>query len=134
MNAEFQDLQNERNRENGRVFGDGKAVKAFLEQLRTLRPPFMCQFVSDNGFNLTVGIDREFGCAQHTSNDGMPPYLMAVSRAPDASQPDMEFVVGGTATPIDGRYRLEFETLAQVVSEFVSTGRQSDVVSWEDLD
>ena len=25
-----------------------------------MRPPFMCQFVGDNGFNLTVGIDRDY--------------------------------------------------------------------------
>ena len=56
---------------------------ALLDELRTMRPPFMCQFVGENGFNLTVGIDHDFGCVQYSANDGSPPYLMATGPCSD---------------------------------------------------
>jgi hypothetical protein len=133
MNARFQDLENEQNPRNGEVLSDRPSVVALLDKLRGIQPPFMCQFVGDNGFNLTVGIDREFGCVQHSANDGMPPYLMAVSTNAGSDDRELEFVVGGTATPIDGRYRLRFHTVTEVVAEFVTSGQKSSKVVWEEL-
>jgi hypothetical protein len=132
MNTIFQDLQNDRNPWNGQLVSDRSATMALLDQLRNVRPPVMCQFVGDNGYNLTIGVGSDFGCVQHSANDGLPPYLMATGPLADDRQ--MEFVVGGTATPVDGRYRLPFDILQDVVATFVASGRRSDSVKWHDLE
>jgi hypothetical protein len=134
MNTRFHDLENEHNVRNGELFNDRHSVMALLDELRKIEPPFMCQLVGDNGFNLIVGIDRDFGCVQHGANDGMPPFMMAVSRNPAAHPPEMDFLVGGTATPIAGRYLVPFDTVTEIVAEFVNSGEKSNVVSWEELD
>jgi hypothetical protein len=131
MNTRFQDLENDDNPRNGQVLSDRPGVMALLEELREIRPPFICQFVGDHGFNLTVGIGHEFGCVQHSANDGTPPYLMATE--PTSDQSEMEFILGGTATPIDGRYRLSFSTVKEVVAAFVASGGRSDTVKWEEF-
>ncbi len=131
MSTTFQDLQYDDNPRNGQVVSDRSDLMAMLNQLRTIRPPLMCQFIGDNGYNLTVGIDHDFGCVQHSANDGVPPYLMAIG--PQVDDRQMQFVVGGTATPIDGRYRLPFGTLGEVVATFVATGERSNSVVWEEF-
>jgi hypothetical protein len=134
MNARFQDLEHENNSRNGQALHDGASVRALLNELRSTQPAFMCQISGDNGFNLIVGIDRDAGCVQHSASNGMPPYLMALSDDEDNDQREMNFLVGGTATPIDGRYRVTYELLAEIVSEFVASGERSNKVSWEELD
>jgi Immunity protein Imm1 len=132
MNTTFQDLQHDDNPRNGEVMGDPQTVVALLDELRTVRPPFMCQFVGDNGYNLTIGIDEDIGCVQHSANDGSPPYLMAVD--PTGHHQRMEFVVGDTATPIDGRYRLPIRTVRELVATFITSGGRSNCVEWEELE
>jgi Immunity protein Imm1 len=133
MNTSFQDLQNDNNPRNGQVFSERATVASLLEDLRKIEPPFMCQFTGDNGFNLMIGVARDFGCVQHSSNDGQPPFLMAVSNAGASGRHDMEFLVGDTPTPIDGRYRIAFDELRDIVAEFVATGEKSTRASWEEL-
>ena len=132
MNTTFQDLQHDDNPRNGEVIGDPLRVEALLDELQTTQPPFMCQFVGENGYDLTVGISPEIGCVQHSANDGSPPYLMAVE--PSARHQEMEFVVGDTTTPINGRYRLPFHTVKEVVATFVASGQRSRAVKWEELE
>ncbi len=134
MNAIFQDLEHDCNPRNGELLTSSQSVTNLLEELRERRPPFMCQFIGNNGFNLTVGIDHDFGCIQHSSSDGIPPCLMAIeskSNRPDGCE--MEFLVAGTPTPIDSRYRLSFNTVKTVVAEFVASGIQSSCVVWEEF-
>ena len=134
MNAIFQDLQHPRNPCNGKMFNDRRSIVALLDELRHIGPPFMFQLVGDNAFNLTVGIDRDFGCVQYSANDGSPPYLMATATAEgDSNQRDMEFLVGDTLTPIDGRYRLSFNIVMEIVADFVTTGKRSNNVSWREF-
>jgi hypothetical protein len=134
MNARFQDLQHPRNPRNGELLRDHWTVLALLDELRQVMPAFMCQFVGDNGFNLTVGIDHAFGCVQHSPNDGSPPYLMATAPAnADSDQREMAFLVGDTLTPIDGRYRLPFDTVMEIVADFVISGQRSANVSWREF-
>ena len=133
MKATFQDLQDEGNPRNGTVFSDRETVASLLEELRNVEPPFMCQFTGDNGFNLMIGVAHDFGCAQHSSNDGMPPFLMAVSKGDSSGDSEMEFLVGDTPTPIDGRYQVAFDELREVVAEFIATGERSNRVPWEEL-
>jgi len=133
MTTVFQDLQHEDNPQNGRILSNRDAVLSLLDQLARAERPYMCQFTGDDGFNLLIGIAHDFGCAQHSSNDGQPPFLMATSSIGSSQPDDMEFLVGDTPTPIDGRYRLSFDELCEVVAAFVATGEGSSRVSWEQL-
>lgn len=134
MNTKFQDLQNEHNPHDGQVISDRETAASLLDDLRNIRPPFMCQFTGDDGFNLVVGIGRDFGCVQHSSNDGMPPFLLAVSKTGSSNRNDMEFLVGDTTTPINGRYRIPFDALREIVVDFVTTGQRNSNVTWDELD
>lgn len=132
MKVQFQDLQDRGNPHNGESFTSPSQVAGLLEDLRCSRTTFMCQLVGDNGFTLTVGVEDDTGCVQHAPSDGTPPYLMAVgSTEMEQNGGDMEFVVGGTATPIDRRYRLAFSTIKEIVVEFVQSGNRSSKVEWE---
>src|SRR5690349_1857407 len=91
MKITFLDLQHDDNPRNGQVLGNHQSILALLDELRGMSTPFMCQFIGDNGHNLTVGIGGDFGCVQYASNDGTPPYLMAYGTSQDHR--DMEFQV-----------------------------------------
>jgi hypothetical protein len=134
MHARFQDFEDEHNPRNAQMLGDRAAVVALFDELCKRRAPFMCQFTGDNGFNLIVGIGGDYGCAQYSSNDGMPPFLMAVDIQGSPADRDMEFLVGGTPTPIDRKYRVPIEQVREAVAEFVTTGRKGAGVRWVDLD
>ncbi len=132
MNIVFQDLQHDHNPHNGQVFGTVPGIALLLDELREMSPPFMCQFTGDNGFSLTAGLAREFGCVQYAANDGAPPYLMATNPITSDTR-EMEFLVGDTATPIAGRYRLPFETVKEIVLDLVASGTRSRAVKWEEF-
>ena len=94
----------------------------------------MCELIGDNGFTLTVGVSNNLGCVQHAPGNGTPPYLMAVgSTETKLNSGDVEFVVGGTATPIDRRYCFPFERVKQIVTYFVETGKRWPGVVWEEF-
>ena len=133
MKVTFQHLDDDHDPRNGKVL-DKPAVIGLLDDLRTTRPPIMCQFVGDNGFNLTIGIDNGFGCIQYSRNDGLPPYIMATDSTPGVSNStDMEFVVGGTLTPIEGKYRVRFDLVRDVLLEFAQSGERSEAVNWQEF-
>ncbi len=134
MMVEFQDLEDRTNPCNGERFASPSQVIALLDELNCSRPPFMCELIGDNGFTLTVGLGGDVGCVQHAPSDGTPPYLMAVgSTEVEPNVGDVEFVVGGTATPIDRRYCVPFETAKQIAAHFVETGNRWLGVSWEEI-
>jgi|YelNatPaOPRAMG01_1025707.scaffolds.fasta_scaffold75042_2 hypothetical protein len=134
MKVEFQDLEDRSNPHNGEGFTSVAQVVGLLNELRYSRPPFMCELRGDNGITLTVGLGIDIGCVQYAPSDGNPPYMMAVS--PPEVKPyagEMEFVVGGTATPIDGRYYLPFQNIEQIIAYFMETGGRSPTVAWEEF-
>jgi len=134
MNVKFQDLEMDENPRNGEGFTSPEELLHLLDELGRSRPPFMCELIGDNGFTLTVGIGGDTGCVQHAPSDGTPPYMMAVDPTEQGSTVDeMEFVVGGTATPIDGKYCLPFATVKKVVADFAASGSQSAAVNWEEF-
>lgn len=137
MNTTFEDLQDDDNPRNGEVLNDPDRAVQLLEHLRSGQWPMMCQFTGENGYNLIVGVSPEIGCVQHSPNDGLPPYLMAVGAPTDGADveyADVERLVGGTPTEIDARYRLPTGIVNQILATFVATGERSDVVTWEELE
>ncbi len=132
MKVTFEDLQNAGTPQDGMILDSAAAVLQLVDQGRFTSPPFMFQLAANNGSNLVVGIARDYGCAQFGSADGLPPYLMA--RDPLSQEgDDMQFLVGDTATPISGRYRLTLAMLTSVIEEFVTSGSRSRAVAWEEF-
>jgi len=134
MIIRFQDLEDRGNICNGESFANVSQIFDLLDKLRCSRPPFMCELIGDNGFTQTVGLGDDIGCVQHAPSDGTPPYWMAVGSIDvESNAGDMEFVVGGTVTPIACRYALPIQSLKQIVAYFMETGERSPAVAWEEF-
>jgi hypothetical protein len=134
MNVEFYDLEAEDSADNGTVISAASDALALIRKRRQTRAPFMCELIGDNSMILTIGISPNFGCAQYASSDGLPPYLMGVDGTHDVPDIDeMEFAVGGTATPIDRRYLLKAEVVDEIVEAFVTTGEPCKRLAWEEF-
>ena len=123
MNITFEDMACEDNPRNGQILRDASQVLAALNELKHAEPPVLCELLGANGYSLTVGVDNEFGCVQYSANDDST-CLMALSQSDDLS--DMEYMVGGTPTPIDGRYRLPMHVVEEIITTFVTSGQRSD--------
>jgi hypothetical protein len=132
MKAIYQNLTHEKDPDNGREFEDfSEASRLFKDGPHTIRP-FSFSLIAENGFKLTVGLETDFGYLEYAPSDGSPPYLGAVHplTAPQHLE-DMEFLVGGTPTPVDGRLRVPIEMVEAIVQEFLATGERSRGVEWE---
>jgi hypothetical protein len=132
MNVEFLDLEEQENPMNGERLASASHLVELLDELRSSRQPFMCQLIADNGSMLTVGSASDGGCVQHSPSDGGSPYFMAVGSS-EANMGEVEFAVGGTATPIDRRYCLPFKQVKNICSYFLQTGDRSPSVTWEEI-
>ena len=67
--------------------------------------------------------------------NGDLPYLLTLASDHNgpADEDYVEFLFGGTLTPIPSRNCIPFELLKQVAVEFLNTGNRSQVVSWEEI-
>lgn len=59
---------------HGAVITASAQLAALLDDA-TRKPPFIAKLKGDNGFEMLVGIGKEFGWAQYSGSDGYPPYL-----------------------------------------------------------
>lgn len=133
MNVEFHDREEQHNPHNGQSFSSTDELVALMHKLCT-RPPFFCELIGDNGYNLMVGIGGNVGCAQYGASDGTPPYLMAMAFSGNESEGEYkEFLTGGTLTPVEQRYCIPFNTVSEIIVDFVRFGRASSSVEWEDI-
>lgn len=111
---------------------------ANLIQLRDERrngAPFNADLIGDNGFELMIEIAGDLVCVQYIRSDGEPPYLMAVSPRPLTVEAGyVEFLSGGTPTPVAACYIISFDELKQIACHFLNTGGRSDAVSWHEFD
>jgi hypothetical protein len=117
-----------------REFVNPADVMTLIEEKIAAGRPFTFELFGENGFMLTFGIEGEHGNAQYSPADGSLPYLMAVD--PDTSRlnlGDMDFIVGGTLTPIDGRYRVPADKIMRIVRHFLETGERSSEIEWEEI-
>ena len=130
MNVIFFDRQDQENPLHGVVVRDRERLLQILNGL-LIRPPFVCELQGENDFLLHVGVG-EFGQAQYSRADGKPPYLMAVAPDPGPKEEDIEFLLGGTPTPISKRYCMPFKFICEIAGYFVETGRAHPGFSWED--
>ncbi|MGJ5135616.1 Imm1 family immunity protein [Bradyrhizobium oligotrophicum] len=132
MIVEFFDRENERSPLNGLRIRETAGLIELFDQLQG-RAPFFCEFIGENGYTVLVGIDGNGGCVQYSRTDGRPPYLMAVSAAPAQSDGFVEFLIGGTSTPVPSRYYLPSDAVRQIATYFQKTGERSPEFSWEEI-
>jgi hypothetical protein len=130
MNLQYLNQQDDSDPMNGSVIVKSADLMELLDSKRN-EAPFVAELRGDNGFMLVFGIGGGIGCVEHRRTDGDLPYLMAVSQHPPIESGDIEFLCGGTPTPIPGRNILSFAELKQIATRFLETGERSDLVSWE---
>jgi hypothetical protein len=58
---------------------------------------------------------------------------MATTKQSDLGISEVEFSIGSTATPVDGRYCLSFDLVKRILLDFLSTGKLSPEVFWEEI-
>lgn len=132
MQVEFLDLRTRPDPEQKIFLQDKKSLEKFLQTLQQ-RDAFIFDLIGDNGFKLGIGLDKNIGCVQFSPANGMPPYLMAIGNPNAPENIDHEFVMGGTATPVQGRYLLPFESVKDIACYFVETGDRSPAVNWDEI-
>jgi hypothetical protein len=128
----FFNFQNKHDPNNGRAISSEDELNSFLDDARNATPSLV-EFSGATDFNLMIGIGGYFSCAQYSRVDGLPPYLMAVSRHPPVRRGYIEFMCGGTPTPVGARNLLSFDEVKEIVRHYMRTGERSDAVSWRDV-
>ena len=132
MIVNFYDRQHLDNPLNGSSFGSGDSLISFMQTL-TNRRPFFCDIIGDNEYKILVGLGEPWSCVQYSRADGDLPYLMALHNKDGDDGDDLEFLIGGTATPVPYRFRLSKSELEEIVQYFVETGEYAPNVSWEEI-
>jgi hypothetical protein len=99
MDVRFYDRQDVNDPLSGRVVAETSDLLGVLNQLRG-RAPFLCELLGQNGYKILLGIAGQANCVQYCSQDGNPPYLMAFPRKPAGFAETLEFLIGGTLTPV----------------------------------
>ena len=125
----FRNFQDKHDPNNGRAISSADDLVCLLEQMRSASP-VIAEFCGPGDFDIQIGIGGKFGCVQYSRMDDNPPYLMAVSHHPPMKRGYIEFLCGGTPTPIGARNILTFDEMKDVVLDFLRTGDRSDKVSW----
>lgn len=132
MIISFEDRENLDNTLNGSSFENPESLIKFLHSL-SLEHPFFCELVGENGYNLLLGLGNVWSCIQYSRADGDPPYLMALHDENSEDGSDLEFLIGGTTTPVPYRFRLSWRQLEEIVRYFSETGKYSPAVRWEEI-
>jgi Immunity protein Imm1 len=131
MNVTFFDREDEANPLNGTVARHREQLLQILNGLRN-RPPFVCELLGENGLHLHVGIGK-LGHAQYSRSDGEPPYLLAMGPRPGRRDEYVDFLLGGTPTPISKRYCMPFDSIREIAAYFLETGRAHPSFAWEEF-
>ena len=131
MNVTFFDIEDQDNALNGTVIRNGEQLFQILDGLRN-RPPFICELVNENGFELVIGIGTN-GFAQYGRSRGLPPYMVALAPGSEQEQGETEFLAGGTPSPISNRYCMPFDSVRKIAGHFLETGQRHPTFSWEEV-
>lgn len=132
MLVKFFDRQDESNPFNGHAIDDHTQLSKILESCHD-REPFFAELVEEGSHKLLIGIGATIGCAQFSRTDGNPPYLMALAADQNVEEGAVEFLCGGTATPVPMRYVLPHEDVKAIAIAFLQTGQCSNRASWEEI-
>lgn len=91
--------------------------------------PGIVELVSSTGNRLQLGVGGQFACSQFIKNDNMPPYLCGKTSLIRA-RGDVEFLLGGTPTPVDPEQCLSVEEAFKIAEYFFNTGERDPSVEW----
>jgi hypothetical protein len=130
MSASFRDHENLANPLNGRMVTSSEAIQ-LLRSLQE-RDPLFCSFEANTG-TLLVGVARDMGCVQFTPNAEGPPYLMATTGASENSDEYVEFLSGGTPSPVPLRYSLPWPLVERILTVFLDQGTVPSDITWEEI-
>ncbi|MEO1245769.1 MAG: Imm1 family immunity protein [Pseudomonadota bacterium] len=132
MKTTFFDRQDTDNPLNGKTINSVSELQEVLTSDRD-RLPFFAELIGENGFRLLLGLGSREGCVQFSSIDGSPPYLMVVSPDESNSEGDLEFMIGGTVSPVPRRLCVPYETVEKTAAEFVQTGQRGLDIQWKEV-
>lgn len=132
MTLTFLDLEEYNNPRNRSTIVDAEQLDTLFATFRE-RKPFFCELSANNSYKLVLGVGRELGCAQFGRKDGRPPYFMAVGNPELERDTFVEFLAGGTASPIPTRYCMSMDTIRRIAHEFLIEGCQPGSVNWEEI-
>jgi Immunity protein Imm1 len=132
MRVRYLNQQDDSDPMNGEVIGESDKLAKILDSKRN-EVPFVAELRGDNGFMLVFGIGLGLGCVEHRHTNGDVPYLVAVSPRQPIKNGDIEFLCGGTPTPIPARNILRSDELRKIALYFLETGERSDAFAWEPI-
>jgi hypothetical protein len=136
MIATFQDIEDDSNPLTGTVLRSADDVHLLFDSIMkglTTRRPYSFELRDDGGRMLTIGIAPDAGCVQFSSSNGALPYLMAVSNNVTDEGGFIEFLAGGTPTPMPKCHCLPVELVEKIVVDFVLQGKRSGNVHWVEI-
>lgn len=103
-------------------------LRIAFENLRT-KEPRLVDLIASDGHSLTIGVGGKYICIMYTTASGNPPYLSAINEIDD-TEDFVEFVCGGTPTPIPLSHCFPFEKGIEIIEYFFLTGDLSKKVEW----
>jgi hypothetical protein len=109
-----------------------------IDELRTKlsqlakQEPKLVEFKSAAGDRLQLGIGGPFACVQFLKQDNLPPYLCAKTQTFGTNR-HIEFICGGTPSPIPPELCLSFHEAAQIAEYFYETGNRDPNVEWVEV-
>jgi hypothetical protein len=130
MSVHFEDFQDPANPLNGTEVHDLAGLIVLVSKLRG-RPPFVFQLERADGARLDIGIGGSTGFAQFTGPGERAVAMVAVAPGGPASSGELEFLCGGTLTPIEGKYLLTRSLWEHIAGRFIERGDRSPDVAWE---
>ena len=110
---------------------DASILDALLDSLGG-RQPFSFELLGENGSMLTVAWSPEITCVQYSPSDGQPPYLMALGAPTDDPDEYLDFLTGGTPTPLATVLYADCEGQTGYL-DFLRDGQRSSKVEWEEI-
>jgi hypothetical protein len=132
MRLEFFDRQDELSPLNGTIITQTSELLTLLARFER-RAPFFFELLGQNGYKILVGIGDLGGCVQYSETTGEPPYFMAISNDVPISESHIDFLMGGTLTPIPCRYFLPLQVVHEIAGYFHETGERYPMIIWEEV-
>src|SRR5262245_55944405 len=124
----FDDLQDTANPRNGSEVANAADLSELLASFRG-RTPFIFTLESENSRWLTVGVGQTAGFVQWSALDGTA--WIAVNDSNLDKPGCVDFLAGGTPTPVPMRYCHSMQAVEGMVATFVKTWKWDPAYKWE---
>ena len=114
----FCNYQDHEDANNWRAISAVDELGELLDRMRDGKP-VIAHLSGPGDFRVEFGIGGDFGCIQISRMDDKPPYLVAVSHHPCMKRGYVEFLCGGTPTPIGASNILSYGEMREVLIDFM---------------